>query len=579
MQTQKFHSGLRITLPTFLSAVALMAVLPSAVSMCRAQAAKGAAVPAAPKTVVMGKLLGAPFESPASGIVLCPPAGTREIRRAGDGDEIVQFVDEKRQLALKVSLLRFSAPVQLATTPVGGTTGQAQPAPALGLLQAQITNMGGSIDGLEVLRNEVSTLGEGSAAVQTGLLAFRYPSKTGVGAGGANGDQFIFRQQALIRSTDKMYYMLDMTSLGGRPSHGVEGASPQERDAAELFAAVIESVQLEDRADIRRDQEDRLFRTRSLFVNLGAGKIKSVLLPDAWYRIVKNGKDIGFTEAREQPLQQGGKAGVRIDLYTRTLSTDGKVVEVVSNMFMAEGRSPEEWKCVARLGRDSKTLMVERGLSQVENVAPVIPQKQPLDGLGGRGKSQPLVLGKDVYKLRVSYSGAGGAQDGGAPSVDRPVPPWYIPQALGHLLPRLLPLDQPKTFLFGTYVSDQREVMMRYVDVLPETEVSINGKRQLAVPIRDRVGLAGQPTTHYLSRSGEYLGAVSPAAQIEILPSDEATISAIWKGDVARLGMDDVAGGGVGSGQVKRAPSPVAPAPLLPANPADLVPQPGTLPR
>ncbi|MGC3944257.1 MAG: hypothetical protein QM762_07035 [Chryseolinea sp.] len=70
---------------------------------------------------------------------------------------------------------------------------------------------------------------------------------------------------------------------------------------------------------------------------------------------------------------------------------------------------------------------------------------------------------------------------------------------------------------------------MRYVDVGPQTNVKLGAAGpQRAIPIKDRLGIEGSVTTHYVSPDGKYLGSVSDAG-ITVLPTDAATLVSIWK--------------------------------------------------
>ena len=106
--------------------------------------------------------------------------------------------------------------------------------------------------------------------------------------------------------------------------------------------------------------------------------------------------------------------------------------------------------------------------------------------------------------------------------------PWYIPQALGSMLPRVLPLKKPVTYLFQSYVSDQKEVVHRYVDVGFEKEVEFAGKRVRVIPVTDRIRLEGTPTVHYMSPDGKYVGSWSAEGKIAIIPSTQAELKKIW---------------------------------------------------
>jgi hypothetical protein len=117
------------------------------------------------------------------------------------------------------------------------------------------------------------------------------------------------------------------------------------------------------------------------------------------------------------------------------------------------------------------------------------------------------------------------------------LPVFYIQQALAHLLPRIVPRNEPAKYMFATYVPDKRAVMARYVDVGVEQEVTLGGKQVMAIPVADRIGLEGAVTTHYVSAAGQYLGSASPDSKIEILPSDAATLEQLWKNvDLSRPG-------------------------------------------
>ena len=59
--------------------------------------------------------------------------------------------------------------------------------------------------------------------------------------------------------------------------------------------------------------------------------------------------------------------------------------------------------------------------------------------------------------------------------------------------------------------------------------VTIGGESIRAVPIKDRIGLQGSVTTHYMSLDGKYLGSVNEDSKVTILPTDAATLENIWK--------------------------------------------------
>ena len=82
--------------------------------------------------------------------------------------------------------------------------------------------------------------------------------------------------------------------------------------------------------------------------------------------------------------------------------------------------------------------------------------------------------------------------------------PNYLMRSL-HLLPQLLPLREPKTYLFYSYVADRREVMLRYVDVGREADVTLDGRHIRAIPVADRIG------ARHVALGSDFDGATIPA--------------------------------------------------------------------
>jgi hypothetical protein len=161
---------------------------------------------------------------------------------------------------------------------------------------------------------------------------------------------------------------------------------------------------------------------------------------------------------------------------------------------------------------------------------------------GAGGAAGGLTM-KESWTLKVVRSSTDPAhpdEKEDFPPFEQDLPAFYIPQALGHLLPRLLPLDDPQTYMFATYVPDgdhgSPAVMLRYVDVEPAAPVRWQGRTIIASAVKDHVGLEGAVTTHYLNPDdGSYLGSVTSSQDKDgneitemVLPTDEATLRRLW---------------------------------------------------
>jgi hypothetical protein len=242
-------------------------------------------------------------------------------------------------------------------------------------------------------------------------------------------------------------------------------------------------------------------------------------------RLQRDGKDIGYTYVIEEADIQGAHEGIKVGIRSRSYPDGGTQVDGETWYFVSTDRKHETWSNLVWL-QNLKTRKSEQftefGSSDrrlkrfVDHQLPEGDAKDP---------KQPPVVEVEPYTLHVQSVG----QTGNAEPVDRQLAPWYLPQALGHLLPRIVPRSQPKTYMFATYVSDRREVMARYVDIGAEQEVELGGTRVRAVPVSDRVGIEGSSTVHYMSPEGRYLGSVNKDSKITILPTDSATLQQIWK--------------------------------------------------
>jgi hypothetical protein len=471
--------------------------------------------PAEPLEILKGRpdaqadeLLGGLYESRAAGISFRMPAGAKQIKKPIAGDEIAEFTVEAKNWRLTVVRATVTQPLPLSSDKPNHK----------GLLEQTVERLKMNNSNAEVARQDVIDIGES----QVGMIAAR------VGVGTSR----VLCQEAIFQANDQLYYTLSLVSPAIRADETgkTSDEDPAERAAVETFRHVVDTVKLLDRSMVKEDQNQRLFRTRSLLVSaLSESRMKAVLVPDRWLRLIKNGKDIGYTHVIEDVKKPDGAAGIYVGIRSYTTPDGGVEANAVSRLFVSFDRKHEDWTSVLQV-TDAKTqkksVINEMGASdrKIERVLDKELEPGEVVANGAEDKKQPPVRQVEIYTLNVTTK----SRDLNVPPLAKQLPPFYLPQAVGHLLPRLLPLNEPKTYLFATYVSDRREVMMRYVDVGYEQDVDLGGKRVRAVPVQDRLGLEGDPTVHYLGPDGKYIGSLNKGAEILILPADAADIKARW---------------------------------------------------
>ncbi|HEY7120069.1 MAG TPA: hypothetical protein VH475_26010 [Tepidisphaeraceae bacterium] len=468
------------------------------------------------------ELLGPMFESQTAGVSFRPPANCKPIVKS-DPDNVVEYVNEEKHWLLKVTRARLTREMPLQTT-------RDKNGERIGLLDYTVQDILKEHPAAQVMRRDIINVGENGV----GVIAVRL----------SVGNERFLRQQAIFQADEQLYYVFNLTTPAAK--EGKPEDDPDERLSAETFKAMLDTIQLLDRSWIKTDQVNRLYRTRALFADWadkGGRRIRQAVVPEQWLRIIRDGKDIGYSyvaeeaiEAKDAKTTGRGFDGVLVSVRSRTIA-DGNQIDVGSQMFSSLDRKHEDWahivNTVLQKGKpaEEKRQTREFGNSEIK-IRRVVDNEAGGGAAGAKDRNanddprNPRMREVETYALRVERL-AMGRNANNLPETHTPSP-WYIPQAIGSMMPRLLPLNRPVTYLFQSYVSDQHEVILRYVDVGYEKEVKLAGQTVRAIPITDRIRLEGSPTIHYMSPEGKYLGSVSEAARIVVLPSDKATLEKIW---------------------------------------------------
>ena len=444
-------------------------------------------------------MLGGTFQDPLAGIAFRVPAGCNQVAKGGE--EIARFANAPKTWLMIVSKSSSGQPIELTAT-----------APKMGLLEVIAARLKQSNPGIEIVRQDTVNLGEN----QAGIIAARYTA----------GTQRKLLQEAIVQANDQLYYTFELSTPGVKDAKGADNSDPVEQQAVEAFREMLDTIKLLDRGAIKDDQNERLYRTRAFFLTLTEAKLKATLVPETWLRLMRNGKDVGYTYIVEELGTLGPSEGIKIGIRSRSYPEQTVQVDGETWYFVSFDRKHEMWRNLAwiqNLATKASDQFTEVGTSDRRIRREADPSHQLSVG-DKEDPRQPATIDIEDYSLQVQTIGKGK----NAAPMTQELPPWYLPQALGHLLPRLLPLREPKTYLFAVYVSDQGHVMHRYVDVGSEQEVNLGGQQVRAIPITDRIGLEGSPTVHYISPEGKYLGSVNKESKITILPSDAATLQKIW---------------------------------------------------
>ncbi len=470
-----------------------------------------------------------PFVSRVSGLKFTPPAGGTIQRQLNSG-EVVRYSYPDRGWTLVAKEIINSAHLPLTGNPrAARQPGAVVPANGQGLLElsaAQLVDRGGKP--AQVLFQDVVPIGR-----PVGLIKALDDA----------GNNRLFVQTALIVNGIGRYYLLQLVA-----------PAADRRRAEDALQRTLASVELLDRAAFKQEQLRRLDNTFALWLLTDRRRIQSVLEPVHFLRVVRDGRDIGYVQVDERVDAVNGHPGAYVVLrehlvpgaagpaaagptpagpglnIPRPAAAGPAVAAAAAELdreakyFVTFDRDHESWSTQTRLNNRPGRDTMELGGSDVEPRPKLVPpERGPLAKPTTEPEKRP---GRDVL-LVDDYVGPTRSAPTFRTRVDHDVS--YLPQAIAQLLPRLLPVDEAKQYMFSFYVSEQRDTLARYVDVGREQTVTLDGRRVQAVPIADRVGADGVITTHYVDRAdGQWLGTVSDDGRLEVLPTDPDTLHKAW---------------------------------------------------
>ena len=491
------------------------------------------------------------FESVEAGVAIDLPPGERQ-PTAGDSALLAAVVDAGRQWRFEFRRVEQDRPIPLRDTPTpqGGVQ--------RGLIDLTVEELlrdAGQGGRLDVLRSDRVPLAEADA----GVIAVRYRA----GPEGV-GSPMVLRQVALVQADEGRHFRLDLVSPA--PEGEVEAVADDAavREAVAAFNESLDSLRLVDQTALLEDQTQRLLRTRSLLVNLKSpGRLAAAAAGDGWRRVIQESEDVGFARVIEEPADRlptdvtagfspaeradgaaadpSNAAGVRVGVRLR-MRTDRGAIDRRTWSFAARDLAEGDFRESNALYQDgdgeigAAAAGIVVGQMRSRRV-PRAVEAEPVAGV----QPQQLIEIDETRELNVTYTLDGAPR--GKP-LQRRLPPWYVPAAVDHLLPRLIAPFGEKTYMLAVYAPGRREVMNQYVDVsaprkptpedradLPELSLRDDGDASPRVTVvTTRLGLNGPPTRHYVDADGyAWLGSVNEEGGTRVIPATREEIEAIWR--------------------------------------------------
>ena len=282
-------------------------------------------------------LLGPVFTSKLYGLEFRAPSNCVEVHRP-TADTIVEFDRQEYDWRLRAWRVKLEQPLALAgQRDADGTMHD-------GVIELALQKLSEGIPDAQVLRNEVISVG----TLRVGMIAVRYSTVT---------QERRLTEQAIVEVPDsnrRLYYFLDLTGPGKPASEPADIVNPAEKAASDTFSQVVDSVVLLDQSGIARDQVERLYETRALFVAWTGDHsqmLRNALVPQQWMRVMRNGQDIGYSYVEESLENQGKSiddATIRIGVRSRTAANLASQWDTVTWLTCSLDQKHESWSTLSK---------------------------------------------------------------------------------------------------------------------------------------------------------------------------------------------------------------------------------------
>lgn len=469
------------------------------------------------------------FSSELEGIDFIAPPTCQKIQvKTPDG--VVSYASEKMGWTITVS--RLTLPNAQSLDTIDTDKGK-----MIGIADQLLDRTLATLPGSTVLRNDPSN----AQSARVRLIVIRY----------GQSDQPRLLQQAIIQANSRVFYTVQMVSESTSRAVLAEGSEdPAERQAAEAFGAMFDTVKILDRTQVRAEQDKRLLQTRMMMINFNRANVEKKLQKERYLRYERDGRDVGWEFESEDIATQGNLTGVRIwkashlvtgaethqdQIFSAFASFDRKysIWERRSALFDGKRYSHFDEVGTADHTTELRAVAPESSLESNDATSEVLtPDQGTAPGTTQAPRRPgPRVIPVTRFVLNVSLRHGS--------STDKPLnwelPPEYLSECMNELLPRMVAGNDARGLMFLSYVSQQQSLMLRYIDVMGMQKVSIDHTPQEAYVIAERIGLTGQPVMHYVSLNGQYLGSMSKQKLSDgsesvfwTLPTDAESIRQRW---------------------------------------------------
>jgi len=274
-------------------------------------------------------------------------------------------------------------------------------------------------------------------------------------------------------------------------------------DVVELsatFEAILDSFRVlitsRDEAALRQASQAAVALLPSIVTQGMADR----LTPTSYYRLLSNGKDVGYMVVSEKPRALRGTTGVQIIERGWLFESAGDIKRVENDLFVSNDLTQERWvNRVHHIGVATQQRSRGYALTQVEGVR----QHDTLLVSHSAGPA-PRLSGNKAFELSSDY----------------------IPQVLIRLLPRFLVGGKAEPVAFTCYDTKGSALLTRRYDPIGWDVIELDGKSVSAYRMEDRLGLTAEPAVMWVDRQGRLLRVRT--GPIDMILTDKTRIDILY---------------------------------------------------
>ncbi|HUW83376.1 MAG TPA: hypothetical protein VMZ31_11320 [Phycisphaerae bacterium] len=275
-------------------------------------------------------------------------------------------------------------------------------------------------------------------------------------------------------------------------------------DVAELeatFEAILGNFRVlitsRDEAALRQASQAAV----ALLPSIVAQGMADRLAPTSYYRLLSDGKDVGYMVVSEQARSVRKAEGVQIVERGWLFESTGDIKRVENDLFVSNDLTQERWvNRVHQIGVATQQRSRGYALTQVEGVR----QHDTLLVSHSAGPA-PTLSGDKAFEL----------------------PGDYISQAMIRLLPRFLVDSKTQPLAFTCYDTQGGALLTRRYDPIGWNVIELDGKSVSAYRLEDRLGLTAEPAVMWVDRQGRLLRVRT--GPIDMILTDKSRIDLLYE--------------------------------------------------